>query len=63
MGASELADVLRGVRATWQDATAGGEACGLPVAVEAYERMHRAWLAELGAHIAVLEQLADHDDR
>jgi hypothetical protein len=54
----DLAEELRAVRAAWSHATAdGAAACGLPVAASAYQRMHRAWAAELDAQAALLDRL------
>jgi len=63
VGAGELADVLRGIRATWEAATGDDQACGLPAAASGYARMRQAWLAELGAHVATLERLGGTDGR
>lgn len=51
------------VRATWDAATLdGGAACGLPVAVAAYQRMQEAWFSELGAYGELLARLAEAPD-
>lgn len=49
-----VADALDGARTRWNDATADGTACGLPVAVDAYLLMQRAWFTELGAQAGAL---------
>ena len=61
--AREVADAVRRVLVDWEAATASGAAaCGLPFAVEAYERMRLAWSAELRVHAAVLDGMAGADD-
>lgn len=59
--AGELANALRGIRADLAAATANAEACGLPTAAGAYQRMRDLWLAELDAYAAVFERLGATD--
>lgn len=59
MTAAEAAAAMRAVRSTWDEATLdGGAACGLPVAVAAFQQMQEAWFTELGAYADVLDALA-----
>jgi hypothetical protein len=54
----DLGNGLRAAAAEWEAATAGGaDACGLGVAAAAYQRMQRAWAAELAAQADLLSLL------
>lgn len=57
------AAAVRAARAEWDRATRdGADACGLPAAVAAFERMREAWSAELGVYADVLDALGGDPD-
>lgn len=54
---ADLAEQLRSARSTWDNAVRdGGRACGTDVVRRAYTAMQDSWFAEMGVHIAVLDE-------